>query len=340
MERAQREPSHAELTSLVREHAARVRRVLARRGVAAADVPDAEQEVFIVAQRKLAQFEGRSSLATWLVGIAANVASQHRKQARHRREQLGIQREPASEALDPLARLQAIESVRRVRELLDALSPEQRDVIVLHELTELSMREVARELDVPLKTAFSRLYAGHRALRRALRRSEQAQPSARARGRIAAALGFVLGLRWLPRAHALAALTVLCAALGAPAEPHELVLAGAALPPNAVERLLHRESLPLVLGAAKPPPLAPKRAVRRAPPAPADVSSVLEPPRIHTELTVFRSDGDYAALPYPHPFAERAFTSVDPARIKPRIVRSSALTPHAACGQAHAPCAL
>ena len=164
------DPHHSQLTSLVREHAGRVRRVLARRGVPASELPDVEQEVFIVAHRKLAAFEGRSSIATWLLGIAANVASQHRRSARYRRERVGVEHEPVCEALDPLARLQAGELVARVRRVLDALSAEQRDVIVLHELSELSMHEVARELGVPLKTAFSRLYAGHRALRRALER--------------------------------------------------------------------------------------------------------------------------------------------------------------------------
>src|SRR6201999_2606089 len=48
-------PTAPDLTTMIRDHAARVRRVLARRGVRPSDLPDAEQEVFMVAHRKLAE---------------------------------------------------------------------------------------------------------------------------------------------------------------------------------------------------------------------------------------------------------------------------------------------
>lgn len=327
-----------DLTTLVREHAGRVRRVLARRGVPAAELPDVEQEVFIVAHRKLAAFEGRSSIATWLLGIAANVASQHRRSARYRRERLGVdvEHEPQCDALDPLARLQAIELVARVRRLLDALTPEQREVIVLHELSELSMHEVARELGVPLKTAFSRLYAGHRALRHALERdtARGPTPARKPRRRIAALVGLVLGLRWLPRAQAsavqlqLAALALVCASLGAPDPARELVLRDAARAPQPAEQLTRRAALPAIFAssapevpAASPPGSRPRERaleVERALPA---QPSPAQPSR---DLVVFRTDeaDSLARLPYPHPFEERAFTTVDPTRIKPRLVHA------------------
>jgi len=348
MQQTPPDPPSNDLATLVREHAGRVRRVLARRGVPAAELPDVEQEVFIVAHRKLAAFEGRSSIATWLLGIAANVASQHRRSARHRRERVGVdaEHEPSCEALDPLARLQAIELVARVRRLLDALSPEQREVIVLHELSELSMHEVARELDVPLKTAFSRLYAGHRALRHALERDTArcSPPARRPRSRIGALVGMALGMRWLPRAQAsavqvqLAALALVCASLGAPAR--ELVLTEASRSPLPAEQLTRRVALASsfaisvpeapVVALAAPRPL--KRAIHSALRLPA--ASL--PEEASRDLVVFRTDeaATLARLPYPHPFEERAFTSVDPTRIKPRVVHREAFCP------AHAPCAL
>ena len=334
------DPRHSQLTSLVREHAGRVRRVLARRGVPTSELPDVEQEVFIVAHRKLAAFEGRSSIATWLLGIAANVASQHRRSARYRRERVGVEHEPACEALDPLARLQAGEVVARVRRLLDALSAEQREVIVRHELSELSMHEVARELGVPLKTAFSRLYAGHRALRRALERDAALcpPPARKPRSRIGALVGLALGLRWLPRAQAcaaplqLAALALVCVSLGAPDAARQLVLIDAARSPEPAEQLTRRAPLPAILASSMPEaPAAPlpaarplKRPVRAEPMLPA-----AELPR---DLVVFRTDD--AGLPYPHPFEEHAFTSVDPTQVKPRLIHREAFC------RAHAPCAL
>lgn len=338
------QPEHAELSALVRSHARRVRRVLARRGVAAADLPDVEQEVFIVAQRKLSEFEGRSSVTTWLLGIASNLASQHRRKAHHRRERLGLNAEPMSDALDPLARLQAIESVARVRRMLDVLSPEQRDVIVLHELTELSMHEVARELDVPLKTAFSRLYAGHRALRRALSRAEQ-RAIRRSPARVAL-LGVLPG-RWLSRAQAwagqlsVAAIAALCVVLGATATPAALELTSPSPELVRQDPRGYREVLPVVLAPAVPlaEPRAPahRRSAVQSRPAVRPARRAAPPPSPPAELVVFHLGGGFDALPYLHPFAERAFTSVDPRTVKPRVVMPRE---HAACGRAHGPCAL
>jgi len=337
--------STADLATLVREHAGRVRRVLARRGVPASELPDAEQEVFIVAHRKLAAFEGRSSLTTWLLGIAANVASQHRRSARYRRERIGLDAEPACPALDPLARLQAIELVTRVRRLLDGLSPEQREVIVLHELSELSMHEVARELDVPLKTAFSRLYAGHRALRRALVcDAARRVPSARKpHSRVGALVGLALGLRWLPRAQAsaaplqLAAIALVCASLSVPSAAPGPMLLEADAAPARTEQLTRRAALPALFALAAPEeeqaaPFAASAPVVRVRTLRAEPPPLAEPRR---DLVMFRAaEADaYARLPYPHPFEERAFSSVDPARTKPRLINQEAFCP------AHAPCA-
>jgi RNA polymerase sigma-70 factor (ECF subfamily) len=323
--------------------------------VPAAELPDAEQEVFIVAHRKLAAFEGRSSIATWLLGIAANVASQHRRSARYRRERVGVdvEHQPACQALDPLARLQAIELVARVRRLLDALSPEQRAVIVLHELSELSMHEVARELDVPLKTAFSRLYAGHRALRDALERdtARSSPPARKPRKRIAAVVGLLLGLRWLPRAQAsamqlqLAALALVCASLGAPETARELVLSEVDRASRPAEQLTRRAGLPAIASSVpEAPALAPQasRPLKRTGRSLAVLAAPAQAPR---DLVVFRTDeaDALARLPYPHPFEERAFSSVDPTRIKPRLVNmpvKSRSIQRAAFCPAHAPCVL
>jgi RNA polymerase sigma-70 factor (ECF subfamily) len=109
--------------------------------------------------RKLPEFEGRSALSTWLYGICVRTASDHRRRARVRREEVTDRvpegRESAPQAED-LARRQA-------RALLDtaleALDPDKRAVFVLFEVEELPMSEVAVAVGCPLQTAYSRLYA-------------------------------------------------------------------------------------------------------------------------------------------------------------------------------------
>ncbi|MGE3634951.1 MAG: RNA polymerase sigma factor, partial [Sandaracinaceae bacterium] len=55
-----------------------------RMGVAEAHADDVVQEVFLVAHRRLADFEGRSSVRTWLFGILLRVVSDHRRTLRRK----------------------------------------------------------------------------------------------------------------------------------------------------------------------------------------------------------------------------------------------------------------
>src|SRR4051812_35575573 len=61
------------------ENFAFVWRAVANRGVPAAAMDDVVQEVFLVVHRKLDDFEGRSTLRTWLGGIVRRVVADHKK---------------------------------------------------------------------------------------------------------------------------------------------------------------------------------------------------------------------------------------------------------------------
>jgi RNA polymerase sigma-70 factor, ECF subfamily len=158
------------VSQLYRAHASFVERVLRRSGVASRDLADATQDVFVVAHRKLADFEGRSSPRTWLYRIAWNVASEYRRRAFRRRELLDDSLDAGGEA--PCAH-EDFEKQRSLGALLDAidrLEADKREALICHELEEQPMHAVAKRLGIPLKTAFSRLYAARRALRVELQR--------------------------------------------------------------------------------------------------------------------------------------------------------------------------
>ena len=61
---------------------AMVWRGLHRLGVPDALVDDATQDVFLKVHCHLHEFEGRSSVRSWVFGIAVNVAREHRRRAR------------------------------------------------------------------------------------------------------------------------------------------------------------------------------------------------------------------------------------------------------------------
>ena len=70
------------LADIYREHFDFVWRSLRRMGVAPGSMDDAAQDVFLVVHRKLASFQRRSSVKTWLFGIVMRVAHDHRRSER------------------------------------------------------------------------------------------------------------------------------------------------------------------------------------------------------------------------------------------------------------------
>lgn len=159
------------LESVYREHFRFVWRSLARLGVPQADLADAVQDVFLVVHKKLATFEGRSRISTWLYAICLRVASDRRRAA-HRREEA-----PSSSVFEVAASddspSQSVEERERREQLdaiLDTLPLEQRAVFTLFELDEMRCEDIAQLLEIPLGTVYSRLRLGREAFRRAAAR--------------------------------------------------------------------------------------------------------------------------------------------------------------------------
>lgn len=143
---------------LYRAHHDFVWRTLRRMGVGERDALDAGQKVFLIAHRRLSMFDGRSTVKTWLCGIALRVASDYRRSAISRREVL-VAETPcdASREPDQLARLEERERLLILDEVLSEMPVEQRTVFVLFELEEMSGEEIATLLAIPEGTVRSRL---------------------------------------------------------------------------------------------------------------------------------------------------------------------------------------
>jgi RNA polymerase sigma-70 factor (ECF subfamily) len=165
--------SEPSFPAIFEEYAPFVMRVMRHLGVPAKDLPDQCQEVFVAVFRGLSDFAGRSALRTWIYGICRHVASNHRRRAHVRRERT-VSEPP--EQTSPAIQDEAVEERRgypALRLLLDSLDPDKRDVFVLFELEELSMKEVAEVCGCPLQTAYSRLHAARRLLLERYRESER-----------------------------------------------------------------------------------------------------------------------------------------------------------------------
>lgn len=149
------------LEQVYREHADYVWRLLQSLGVADDHREDAFHEVFLVVHRRLAQFDGRASLQTWLFGITRNVVLHHRRShARHLRR-LTVAPPPASdpEPDDVVAQREAQALVDR---FLATLGDDHRVCFILADIEGLRMPEIAEQLGVNLNTLYSRLYSARK----------------------------------------------------------------------------------------------------------------------------------------------------------------------------------
>jgi RNA polymerase sigma-70 factor, ECF subfamily len=137
---------------LVRGHYQKVYRFLLHltRDVHAAE--DLTQETFATAWQKLATFEGRAALATWLHRIAyTKFIDARRAEGRAAVLREGFLETPVSSA-DPIETMMADEEAQRLYQLLYGLDVSERTVLVLHYLQGLSYREMASVLDEPSGT--------------------------------------------------------------------------------------------------------------------------------------------------------------------------------------------
>lgn len=150
-------------------HARYVWRSLLGLGVQAADLPDASQQVFLVVHARLeADKLPAEAVRTFVYGVCLRVASEMRRRAHRRHEQLcAVPPEPTYAA--PQERSVALgEALARLEAVLDRLPAPQRAAFVLYEIEELGMADVAAALGCPLQTAYSRLHAARKVVMEAL----------------------------------------------------------------------------------------------------------------------------------------------------------------------------
>jgi RNA polymerase sigma factor (sigma-70 family) len=224
-------------------------RMLRRFGVEGRDIEDLAQDVFVIMCRRWGDYQPDRPLRPWLVGIAAHLARRHL--ARAWRETPAQRLDGEDQGRPPDEQLDSTRAERLVLAALDALSPRDRAVLVLHEIQGLPMQEVATQLSVPLFTAYTRL---RRARLRFARAVEQRQAGAGERARALLARLAPSIDRPLPPAPAPFAPILLTAALAAVVGLAAFVVSGRreAPPPTVVVRpAAHRERPAAPLGPAE-----------------------------------------------------------------------------------------
>jgi RNA polymerase sigma-70 factor, ECF subfamily len=158
----------AALGALFDRHGGRVggflRRVL--RG-AENDIADLLQATFLEAQRSARRFRGQSSVSTWIIGIAANIARHHaRREQRRAKVHAKLAVSQQGRVFTPGEEAERRQMLARLPAAIDALPADVRVTYVMCEIEDISGREAARAMGVCEGTIWRRLHEARNALRR------------------------------------------------------------------------------------------------------------------------------------------------------------------------------
>ena len=141
-------------------------RTLRRLGVSPEDVEDLAHEVFLVLRNTWHEYNPERALKPYLFGIAFRVAASHRR--KHWREVPFATVEGQSHAPYPDEVLAANQARAIVLAALERIPLKRRAVLIMHDIDEIPVQDVAATLSIPLFTAYSRLRKARRELEAAV----------------------------------------------------------------------------------------------------------------------------------------------------------------------------
>ncbi|MBN1611882.1 MAG: sigma-70 family RNA polymerase sigma factor [Polyangiaceae bacterium] len=130
-------------------------RSLRRLGVCAQDVEDLAHEVFLILYRTWDNYDPGRPLRAYLFGIAFRVAANHGR--KRRRESPRAVADASDTGLRPDQALEAKQARALVLSALERIPLQRRAVLILHDIDELPMSEIASTLSIYRFTGYSRL---------------------------------------------------------------------------------------------------------------------------------------------------------------------------------------
>jgi RNA polymerase sigma-70 factor (ECF subfamily) len=147
------------------------------------EAEDVAQEVFIAVFKQIDTFREESKFSTWLYRVAVNHCKNRIKYLarRHDRDRDEINDDTTSGAgangaigspvpSAPDRALEGAQMERVLAEAIKSLDPEQRMVVILRDVEDLSIEEICAITDLPDGTVKSRLHRARLALRKKLQR--------------------------------------------------------------------------------------------------------------------------------------------------------------------------
>lgn len=166
------------MEDLLRLHGAKLYGVALQVTRSETEAQEALQDALVNIWTKIEKFEGRSALTSWMYRVTANAALMKLRKNKKFQQHVPLENyggdrdlpvvQLADTAAGPRRQLDNRELGERVQAAIDALPEPYRTTVILSDIEELSMEEVAEATDVSVPAAKSRLHRGRLALRKVL----------------------------------------------------------------------------------------------------------------------------------------------------------------------------
>ncbi|WP_339753824.1 RNA polymerase sigma factor [Algoriphagus aquimarinus] len=137
------------------------------------EAEEAAQDAFMKAFHSLKTFEGKSKFTTWLYKIVYNEALGRLRKSKNFTIQLDEVEELASDSLDYLDGLKALQLIERkelIQRALDAMKPAESAVLTLFYLEEQSIKEIEEIMDLKSSHVKILLHRGRKSLLESLQK--------------------------------------------------------------------------------------------------------------------------------------------------------------------------
>ncbi|MEW6585861.1 MAG: sigma-70 family RNA polymerase sigma factor [Nitrospirota bacterium] len=138
------------------------------------------QDAFISAYKNIRKFREKAKFSTWLYTIVVNTSRNHLRQLNIRRSREGLSlddpisaregNDPVSDSPSAFDKLEQKEMRQMVRQCMDTLGSEFREVVVLRDISGFSYEEISDILKIPQGTVKSRIFRARDDLRRCLKK--------------------------------------------------------------------------------------------------------------------------------------------------------------------------
>lgn len=134
------------------------------------DAQDLVQEAFIKVYRNLDKYDASGSFSGWLYRVAINHCMDEFRKKRHSMTHIEVDEEKVVNPNHPELVFLKKEKSRQLERLISTLPEDERLIILLRYVNEISYEEIGEMLDVPISTVRNKLHRGKKKMRETVKR--------------------------------------------------------------------------------------------------------------------------------------------------------------------------